>query len=79
MKIKDFIKTEAGKKYESVLEGCSKNWEVEHWEDIEEYKECLQDNGWSDEDIEEQLEYISKAGEVYKANKDDDDFVVVIN
>lgn len=32
MKIKDFIKTENGKRFEKMLKGCDKNCGVEYWQ-----------------------------------------------
>lgn len=73
MKIKNFIKTENGKKFDKILEGCNKNWECEYYENDNEYVEMLKDNNWSNEEIEEQLlsmeRYTLVTGE----------FVIVIN
>ena len=75
MKIKDFIKTENGKRFTEVLSGCDKNWEVEYWKSDFEYVECLKDNGWNDEDIEEQLLAIDRIKLCDSAS----DYVLIIN
>lgn len=31
MKIKDFIKTDAGTRFKDQLNGCNEEWQVEHW------------------------------------------------
>lgn len=77
MKIKDFIKTETGQKFSKLVDGCDKNWQVEYWESIANYKECLKDNDWKDEDIEEELEFVEQT--MIKANANDNDFIIIIN
>lgn len=77
MTIQKFIKIEEGKKYEDALKGCDKHWEIEHWTSIEDYVQCLTENGWDDEEIEEQAKYIRDT--CYKVNQRDRDFVIVCN
>lgn len=77
MTIKDFLKTENGKRYEDALKGCDSSWQVEYWECIENYREVLKENGWTNEDIDEQIDMIYS--DMYKSNRFDTDFVLVIN
>lgn len=39
-------------------------YEIEKWNSIEEYTQNLINNGWTADDIEEQLEFIRTAGEI---------------
>lgn len=77
MTIKDFLNTTNGARYAATLAGCSGTWAVEYWESMDEYKACLIANGFNVDDIAEQVEYIAKT--CFKTNKNDIDFVVVIN
>ena len=77
MTIKDFLATENGKRYEEALSGCDKRRQCEYWENLCDYATCLRDNGWSQEDIEEQVYVVSS--DCYREKESDDDFVIVIN
>lgn len=77
MTIKDFLNTTNGARYAAALAGCSGTWAVEYWESMDEYKACLIANGFNADDIAEQVEQVAKI--CYKTNKNDSDFVIVIN
>lgn len=77
MTIERFVETEVGAKFKDVLKGCNDKWEVEYWDNMNDYATCLALNHWSNEDIADEIDYIYEV--CYKANPDDYDFVIVIN
>lgn len=77
MTIKNFLKTETGKRYAEALKGCAGNWEIMHYDGIEEYKAILEENGYNHLEVMEQLEYINATA--YRPNDGGADFLEVIN
>lgn len=77
MKINDFLQTENGRRYANSLKGCNKYRDCEYWESEEEYYNTLKANGWTEDNIQEELDLVRR--DCYKAAASDLDFVVVIN
>ena len=73
MKIKDFKKTEKGKRFE--LEEWRDFYNVEYYENAAEYEAILKENGWTAEDIAEQFELIQS--DILKPIDGGEDFIII--
>lgn len=68
MTIKEFLQTENGFRFKKALRDCDDRWHVTYYDDFSDYQEELKANGWSDEDIDEQMNLI--LANVFRADHD---------
>lgn len=71
MDIKELL--EIHPEFKEVLSGCNKNWPCAHFENMDEWRDLLKDNGFTEEEIEEE----EAKSEFYYAGGED--FVEVYN
>lgn len=71
MDIKELL--EIHPEFKEVLSGCNKDWPCAHYENMDEWRQVLKDNGFTEEEIEEE----EAKSEFYYAGGED--FVEVYN
>lgn len=76
MKIREFLKTDQGRHWETSLKGCSKDWECEFYSNVEEYLQMLKDNCI---EFDEEEERLNLSYEAFYPDYKTDEFVIVIN